>query len=224
MRAALTFLICFVIVTAQAQTYDFSVSESRMVLGGDMNNTLSVKIYENTEKDIIKAWKSEMKKNGAKVDIDKEITANNVLLKDMSDLPFNCFANVKELENSCFQLNVSVYLGGSYLNFSEHPEKYQIFAGFLSDFARSTSVDAIEELLKMAKQDLNKKTSDLKKLEDTKEKLERDIENWEKDIQKAKDDIEINILEQEDKIKEVRRATEILDKEKEKLELAKKSK
>ena len=32
-----------------AQEYDFSVSESKMVLGGGMNNSLSVNIYETNE-------------------------------------------------------------------------------------------------------------------------------------------------------------------------------
>ena len=207
-----------------AQDYDFTVSESKMVLGGGLNNTLSVKIYESNEKDIIKDWKNILKKNDAKVDIGKEIVANNVLLKDLSDLPFNCFSSLKSLEKDVYQLNVCVYLGGNYLSFNEHPAKYKVFADFLSEFAKATSIQSLDNLVKMAKQELSKKESDLAKLKDTKEKLESEIAGWKKDIQKAEDDIEINIIEQEDKKNEVQVAKEVLKKEKGKLDQVRKSK
>lgn len=207
-----------------AQNYDFTISESTMVLGGDMNNTLSIMIYESSEEEIIKAWKSLMKKQGAKVKIESEIVAQNVSLADMGNLPFNCFSSIKQIDEKTIQFNVCVYLGGSYLSFNEHPDKYKKFSAFLTDFAKNTTADAIEVQLKLAEEFLNEKESDLKKLEERKAKLEKQIETCRKAVQKAEDDIEINILEQTDKKKEVQVANEVVAKENKKLEGLKKRK
>ncbi|MBL6963933.1 MAG: hypothetical protein ISR55_08920 [Bacteroidetes bacterium] len=217
--------ICIMIFTSSllAQEYDFSVSESKMVLGGGMNNSLSVNIYETNEKEITKSWKSLMKKEGAKVEVNSEIVANNVLLKELSDLPFNCFASIKSLGNNSYQLNTSVNLGGAFLTFNDHPDKYKIFSNFISEFAKATTLKSIENQLKSANQELSNKQSDLGKLIDTKDKLERNIEVWKNDIQKAEDNIQVNMAEQEDKKNELQVAKEEVAKVKAKLELVRKA-
>ena len=204
------------------QKYDFTVTESKMVLGGDRNNTLSVKIYETDEETVIKEWKNALKKLGAKVSVKDEIIATKATLKDMSELPFNCFSSVVAIDHKTIQLNVTVYLGGGYLSYSEHAGMYKTFSKFLSDFAQDLTVESIENELKMAKDTKKTKEDEFDKLVGEKEKLESRIKEWEKEIQKAKDDIEVNILEQQNKKKEVQVADEEIRRIKNKLDSAKK--
>ncbi|MFC2114703.1 hypothetical protein ACFLRI_05085, partial [Bacteroidota bacterium] len=199
-----------------------TVSESLMVLGGDKNNTLSVTIYETNEETVTKEWKNLLKKMGAKITIKDEISATNANLKDMSDLPFNCFSSITTIDHKTIQLNVCVYLGGGYLNYAEHAGKYKTFAKLMSDFAQKITIESIENELKMAKDSKKLKEEELSRLVSDKGKLESRIREWESEIQKAKDDIEINILEQQSKRKEVQVADEEIKNIKNKLDLSKK--
>ncbi len=194
------------------------VHENKEKIGNGTNNALVAIIYESNQDDIEKAWKRLMKDYGAKVNMKKEIFADDATIKDLSPNTCDLYAFVRKISDDEFEIVVGVDLGGTYLSSSEHASKYKIMEKILKDFAVQTSVDAIKEKHKAAQKILDAITKENDGLIKDKERLEKQIEDYKSKITDAEKSIEKNISIQSDKEKEIEAqkkvVEEIADKEK----------
>jgi len=174
-------------------------------------------LYEVGESDITKEWKSEMKKLKAKVSSKKEIIATNAYMKQMGEKPIDIYAVVEAKEKGIYELSVAVNLGGAYLSKSMHPDKYEVMELFIKDFAKKLVVSAIQDQIKTATKDLEKREKEFDKLVGDNENLHENIKNWEAAIIQAEKDIVQNVKDQEAKKKEIEDAKKILEFVKDKL-------
>mgnify|MGYP006295129713 CR=1 FL=1 len=203
------------------QTYDFSVKETTERFDKVFENTLSINIYEASERDIEKAWKSKLKDMGAKLDRGDVIIGEGANLKDIGNLPFNVYSKIEKTGKGAFKLYMSVDLGGTFLSSGEHPNKYKIFSALLKDFAIRATKGAIREELEEVSDELGDRQSDLEKLKKNAGKLRDDIKGWEKDIEKAEKDLEENSKDQESQEELIEIQANKLKRVKEKLESVK---
>lgn len=89
-------------------------------------------------------------------------------------------------------------LGGSFVNFDEHPKEAQGAEEFLTEFYLAVKNKAITEEMKNQEKELNKMDKELRKLEKKNTGYHKDIEKAKEKIEKAEKDIEQNLKDQED--------------------------
>ena len=142
MKNLFTMLFVILTITSFAQR-KIKVHEENEKIGSGTNNALVATIYESNKDNIEKAWKKLMKDYGAKVNMKKEIFADDATIKDLSSNTCDLFAFVRKVSDDEFEIVVGVDMGGAYLSSSEHSSKYKTMEKILKDFAVQTSVDAI---------------------------------------------------------------------------------
>lgn len=199
----LLFALLFMFSTSLFAQYKINVEERGENIGGGSHNAFVVKIYENTAKDVLKAWKNELKKMGAKVSDKKELFGDDASMKAMGDNTFDVYAKANDVEEGVVELIVAVDLGGAYLASSQHPEQAKVFKDHLYAFAVNMTKAGIGNKLKEAEKELEKLQKEQEHLVKEKEKLQKNIEEWEKAIEQAKKDIEENEKNQEKKKEEI---------------------
>ncbi|NVO02481.1 MAG: hypothetical protein HXX09_07225 [Bacteroidetes bacterium] len=193
------------------------VVDGKEKIGGGSNSSLSVMIYEATDSQVEKAWKSLMKDYNAKVSTKDGVFADNATIKDMSANTVDVYAIIEKKDNA-IRLIAAFDLGGAFVSSSTHSSQFKVAEKMLLDFAKKVSLDAIAEILKEAEKEQSKKQKNLDNLKSDKTDLEKDIEKYNKQIAQAKSDIEKNIKDQETATKELdlqkKVVTDILEKQK----------
>jgi hypothetical protein len=172
------------------------VTDGKEKIGGGSNSSLSVMIYEATDSQVEKAWKSLMKDYNAKVSTKDGVFADNAVIKDMSANTIDVYAVVEKKDNG-IKLIVAFDLGGAFVSSSTHSSQYKVAEKMVYEFAKKVSLEAIAETLKEAEKEQSKRTKKLEDLKDDKLDLEKDIEKYNKQIAQAKADIEKNIKDQD---------------------------
>jgi hypothetical protein len=204
-RIVVILIILIMIFEGLSAQKKIVISESIEKVGEGRNNVLVVNILEADKSVIEKAWKSMMKDYGAKVSMGKEIFADNAVIKTLSDNTVDIYARIDQSQEGEYMLMAGFDLGGAYLSSSMHPDKYREAKRILYDFAVKTTKEGYK--LKLAAEDkvlsrLEKDKEDLVKAND---KLNKDIADCKARIAQAEKDIETNLLDQENKQKEVDR-------------------
>ncbi|MCH7534262.1 MAG: hypothetical protein IH948_00670 [Bacteroidetes bacterium] len=205
-----------------------TVKEGKESIGGESNHVLTVRIFQGDEKQIMKDWKSVMKKNKGKTSNEKkELFADDVELKSVSTNSIDIWARV-EPDGDAKKLIVGFNLGGAYLSSRSHPEKFNGASKMLLEFAIKTSKNAVEAEIKEADKAHDALEKEQERLVKDNEHLHKDIEKNEKTIEKAKEeivqarkDIEQNGKDQGKKkaeIKEHQKVVDALRKKKEAIE------
>jgi len=134
MKNLFTMLFVILTITSFAQR-KIKVHEENEKIGSGTNNALVATIYESNKDNIEKAWKKLMKDYGAKVNMKKEIFADDATIKDLSSNTCDLFAFVRKVSDDEFEIVVGVDMGGAYLSSSEHSSKYKTMEKILKDFA-----------------------------------------------------------------------------------------
>lgn len=210
MKKTITILLVVLSITTFAQR-KIKVHEEKEKIGNGTNNSLVTSIYESTQDDIEKAWKKLMKDYGAKVNMKKEIFADDATIKDLSPNTCDLYAFVRKISDEEFEIVVGVDLGGAFLSSSEHSSKYKIMEKILKDFAIQTSIDAIKEKHKSAQKILDAFSKEKEDLIKDKERLEKQIEDYKSKITDAEKNIEKNGSAQSDKDKEIENQKKVVE-------------
>lgn len=209
-------LVIIISLLSLCSFYSFSqsrieVKEQTEDIGGGNHNALVVKIYQCSEEEVIKEWKSLMKDYDGKITVKKEVFADNVKIKDMSDNTFDVFARAEANTDGDVILIAGFDLGGAYMGSSQHPKEFKAAKRILMDFAKDLSEKGFKHRLKNEEKALilmgKQKDFTIKESEN----MQRDIENYREKILKAEEKIKQNIEALKNKELEILNQQKLID-------------
>lgn len=112
---------------------------------------------------------------------------------------------------------VWVDLGGAFVNSTDHASQTTALRQFVKDYFIAVRKKVVGEEVKVEEKNLSNLEKDLKKLKEKNEDLHKDIEKAKQKIAESEKNIEKNLVEQENKEKEIATQKEVLGKVTEKL-------
>ena len=190
------FLIALLLGVIRLSAQEIVVTEGKEDLGGAKNPVLQVTIYESTESDVEKAWKSLMKGYNAKVTSKEVIFSDNAKITELSTNTVDTYAMMSSTDEGV-KFSVAIDLGGAFVNSTTHATYYDIAEKMVKDFAIDVCKKAVKAKYEAELAKQKKLENELKDLAKKKEKLANDITEWQKSIANAEKEIEINIKDQE---------------------------
>ena len=190
------FLIALLLGVIRLSAQEIVVTEGKADLGGAKNPVLQVTIYESTENDVEKAWKSLMKGYNAKVTSKEVIFSDNAKITELSTNTVDTYAMMSSTDEGV-KFSVAIDLGGAFVNSTTHATYYDIAEKMVKDFAVDVCKKAVKAKYEAELAKQKKLENELKDLAKKKEKLANDITEWQKSIANAEKEIEINIKDQE---------------------------
>ncbi len=190
------FLIALLLGVIRLSAQEIVVTEGKKDLGGAKNPVLQVTIYESTESDVEKAWKSLMKGYNAKVTSKEVIFSDNAKITELSTNTVDTYAMMSSTDEGV-KFSVAIDLGGAFVNSTTHATYYDIAEKIVKDFAVDVCKKAVKAKYEAELAKQKKLENELKDLAKKKEKLANDITEWQKSIANAEKEIEINIKDQE---------------------------
>ena len=190
------FLIALLLGVIRLSAQEIVVTEGKADLGGAKNPVLQVTIYESTENDVEKAWKSLMKGYNAKVTSKEVIFSDNAKITELSTNTVDTYAMMSSTDEGV-KFSVAIDLGGAFVNSTTHATYYDIAEKIVKDFAVDVCKKAVKAKYEAELAKQKKLENELKDLAKKKEKLANDITEWQKSIANAEKEIEINIKDQE---------------------------
>ncbi|HQH18179.1 MAG TPA: hypothetical protein PKZ43_01395 [Bacteroidales bacterium] len=190
------FLIALLLGVIRLSAQEIVVTEGKEDLGGAKNPVLQVTIYESTESDVEKAWKSLMKGYNAKVTSKEVIFSDNAKITELSTNTVDTYAMMSSTDEGV-KFSVAIDLGGAFVNSTTHATYYDIAEKIVKDFAIDVCKKAVKAKYEAELAKQKKLENELKDLAKKKEKLANDITEWQKSIANAEKEIEINIKDQE---------------------------
>lgn len=182
------------------------------------HKALVVNIYEADKSDVEKAWRSEMKKLGGKVN---GLFADDCKWSKISENTFDVYCRLGNGPDNSVEMTVAIDLGGAYLSSSKHGSSFKAMKGLVHDFAVSTTRDAFGDQLKEATSLLSDYEKEQKKLVKENEKLHELIDECKEKISQAEEDIKENEKNQAEKAKQIEAQTAVVEEVKGKLDAAK---
>ena len=189
-------LIALLLGVIRLSAQEIVVTEGKADLGGAKNPVLQVTIYESTENDVEKAWKSLMKGYTAKVTSNEVIFSDNAKITELSTNTVDTYAMMSSTDEGV-KFSVAIDLGGAFVNSTTHATYYDIAEKMVKDFAVDVCKKAVKAKYEAELAKQKKLENELKDLAKKKEKLANDITEWQKSIANAEKEIEINIKDQE---------------------------
>jgi len=112
---------------------------------------------------------------------------------------------------------VWVDLGGAFVNAAEHASQTTALRQFMKDYFIAVRKKVVAEEVKMEEKNLSNLEKDLKRLRDKNDDLHKEIEKAKLKIAEAEKNIEKNLVEQDNKSKEISSQKDVLGKVTEKL-------
>jgi hypothetical protein len=168
-------------------------------------------VYETDESQILKEWKSLMKKYDAKVSKESgDLFADNTLLKDVSNDTLDVYARTKKDDNG-IKLMVAMQTGGQFLSPSKNSGEFSRMKNLLEDFARRLTKASIMQQHKEAEKVYDKAVRTQAELVRENEDLNKDIENYKQKIRDAEENIKKNIAAQENAKKAIEKQKAVVD-------------
>ncbi|HET6993065.1 MAG TPA: hypothetical protein VFJ43_17155 [Bacteroidia bacterium] len=213
MKKHLLFLLLpLLAISVHAQKIKISVDEKNDKIGGGSHNCMVVIIYDATQDDIEKEWRSKMRDYNAKVSSKDDIFADNALIKTISDNTCDVYAHVEKGSNDNeMKFTVGFLLGETWLSSSSNPEQYKAAEAIVKEFAKKMTQDAIGDKVKEQQKILDKLTSEQNDLVKKNKNLNDDIADYQKKIETAKSDIKTNEDEQSKKKAEIEAQQKAVD-------------
>lgn len=172
------------------------VTENVRTMSKGNENALSIYIEGVNKNQVVDLWTKTMRKySKIKTELsaaNNELFTDNAILKDISDNTIDLYATTIEKSTGGVELVVWFYLGGAYLSSAKHPEQYLAAKKFLVDFAQSTHLLALEEILATEEKKLKEFQATQKTMINKGENLTQDIARLERQLQEAKDALTAN--------------------------------
>jgi hypothetical protein len=212
-------VICLIFILSAwiNNAQEIKVKEDKENIGGAKNPVLTVIIYEASESDVEKAWKSLMKDYDAKVSTKDGVFADNAKITEISANTVDVYALTAKTDDG-IKLTVAIDLGGVFLSSSTHSAEYKAAEKIIKNFAITVSKKAVEEKLDDASDAQKKLESDLKDLEKKNTRLHNDIEGYKNKITEAEKDIEDNVKDQETTTKSIEAQKKVVEEIQKKLD------
>jgi hypothetical protein len=175
-----------------------NVMGTKQKFSGESRDALEVLIYQTSENDVKKEFKSLLKSYKCeKVSMKKEILGDNAMISSISANTVDVYATLEDKGDNKVRLVAAFDLGGIYLAASN--SGYKSAKTLLYDFALKLTKMGIEEEMKEEEKLLGKKEKELEQLVKDNDRLHQDIDRYtalieetKKNIEKAKQDIETN--------------------------------
>lgn len=130
--------------------------------------------------------------------------------------PIDLYSKFEEGKNMATTY-VWVDLGGSFVNSSDHTSQTAALRQFMYDYFIAVRKKVVTEELKAEEKNLSNLEKDLSKLKDKNQDYNNDIEKAKQKIAEAEKNIEKNIVDQENKTKEIDTQKNVVEKVVEKL-------
>ncbi len=130
--------------------------------------------------------------------------------------PVDLYAKFEEGKNMATTY-MWVDLGGAFVNSSDHPSQTAAVRQFMYDYFIAVRKKVVNEELKTEEKNLNGLEKDLEKLKDKNQDYHNDIEKAKQKIAEAEKNIEKNLVDQENKVKEIDTQKVVVEKVVEKL-------
>jgi len=130
--------------------------------------------------------------------------------------PIDLYSKFEEGKNMATTY-VWVDLGGSFVNSSDHTSQTAALRQFMYDYFTAVRKKVVTEELKAEEKNLSNLEKDLSKLKDKNQDYHNDIEKAKQKIAEAEKNIEKNIVDQENKTKEIDTQKNVVEKVVEKL-------
>lgn len=130
--------------------------------------------------------------------------------------PIDLYSKFEEGKNMATTY-VWVDLGGSFVNSSDHTSQTAALRQFMYDYFIAVRKKVVTEELKAEEKNLSNLEKDLSKLKDKNQDYHNDIEKAKQKIAEAEKNIEKNIVDQENKTKEIDTQKNVVEKVVEKL-------
>lgn len=170
-------------------------------------------VYESNINDVMKEWKSLMKKSKGKIESeDKKLIARSAVISSISEGGFDIIATFEEVKKG--EVKITVLFDPLAYSTTGVPEKSK-FVGeekkFVKEFAVEQTKDGMKFLLKAEQKTLDKLAGQKKDMEKRKEKLNAEIKDCEDKIKKDKEEISQNETDQKQKSTEIETQTKVVD-------------
>lgn len=191
----LLLVICFVLTSVNAQKVEVTTAGDAVV----------TTIYEKEVNDVMREWKSLMKKNKGKIESeDKKVIARAAVINSISDGGFDVIATFDEPKKG--EVKMTVLFDPLAYSTTGTPDKSKFIGDekkFVKEFAVEQTKEGIKELLKLEQKALDKLTDQQKDMQKRKEKLEAEIQRDQDEIKKDQDEIKQNVEDQKIKSSEI---------------------
>lgn len=192
MRISTIFLLLSTIIclTAQAQVTEgvrqFSIGQA---------NALTIQLKELPRNKVQDLYLKYVKKTNGKTIENKifaEIATDNAEIKSISPNTIDIYAQILQKDGSTCELAVAFYLGGVYLNSTQHPDKYQAGVAWLQEFSNQVFDQSVELKLDITEDSLAVKEREFDRLLKEQAQLEADIVDYEEKLAAARDALNKN--------------------------------
>jgi len=198
MRNCILIMLSFLAFGLVCSAQKINVMSTKQKFAGETREAMEVLIYQASENDVKKEWKSLLKGYKCdKVSMKKEILGDNATIGTISSNTIDVYASLEEKGTAQVRLVVAFDLGGAFL--SETNSGYKSAKAMLYNFALKLTKMGIEAELKEEEKLLEKKEKELEQLVKDNDRLHQDIdrnnkliEETKNNIEKAKQDIETN--------------------------------
>ena len=172
------------------------VSEADENIGGAINPTFTVFIEGAEYKTVMKAWKKYLEDQKGKIVVDKnDITVSNAMFPSLSATPMAVFSRLMD-DKAGVRITAAFVKDGQYINTARMETEAIAVKKIIYDFAIGIKKKMVEEKLKDATKELEKRNDKSQDLVYRKSRLEKDIANYKEKIKDAERDIEDNIKQQ----------------------------
>lgn len=192
MKTRFLFVIVFLFSQILFSQSRLEIKEQTEDIGGGNHNALVIKIFENSEENVLREWKIIMKDHDAKVTVKKEVFADNAKIKDISENTIDIYAKAEATADKDVIFVVGFDLGGAFLSSSQHSKEYKAAKRIILDFARDLSEKGFKERLKNEEKILLGLTKLKEFTTKENETIQNDIELYKDKILKAEEKITAN--------------------------------
>jgi len=208
-------LLSFTINNTFAQ--DVIEKKASMSLGAQSSFYVEI---PGADKKIAEASMSEMLKEYGKLKENRKAKESFLMATKIQKIngtsPIDLYVRQDEGKNM-MTTYIWIDLGGAFANSEEHKSQSDAIRQFMADYFITARKKVVENELKEEEKNLNKLNKDLSRLEDRNKGFHDDIAKAKKKIEEAENNIVKNIVEQEDKTKEIESQKEVVKKVTEKL-------
>lgn len=217
----ITLFIFLIPFGLQAQP-EIEVSETSADFDGDSRNALSVMVYGEEHDEVEKKARKTFRGWGRVKNREAPLFVKEAEWDDLGEHPFDFYLKVEEQDDSTHKVLAAAYLGGAWLNSSDHGERYAALKERLHSFAVRVTKEALEGVVEQEQEKLEELTARMEELNDEKEDQKDEIEDQEETIEDAKETIEEAKKAIEEAEKRIEELKEKKSEQKEKVEAQKK--
>lgn len=202
----------FSATNAQAQT-NFVVNEIRQYMSKGEQTGFEVYLATTSPENARDAFEKWMKKQKAKVTIDKkspEMFVDNAMIPAVSTNALDMYVTAVPAEKGS-KLTVFVDLGGAFISSAAYPQQYAAFEAALKKFAKDQAIFAVEQLQKDEEKILKTLQDNLADLVKAKADHIKEIEKAKALIQQREQDIIKNDADQAAKQQQIQLQQQIIE-------------